>query len=481
MKYLAFDLGASSGRAVLGVLENGKLELEEVYRFPNGGVEKDNGLHWDLDVLVGHLKSGIKAYVERYGAALDGISVDTWGVDYVLLDSDGRPIALPHHYRDQRVEGLSEEVSRIISDQDLFAASRIQFMPFNTLYQLYADRKSELLDGADSFLMMADYLNYSLCGVPRQDYSLASTSQLLDPGARQWADGLIEKLGLPRGTFPEIVSSCSVLGPVSAELVEATGISADTPVIASASHDTGCAVAATPIAGEDAAYLSSGTWSLLGVELAEPLVNQQVAQANFTNEGGANGTIRFLKNVAGLWLIQGCQKKWGDDYGVIAKEAEAAAPFQALLDPDDDSFLNPEDMEEAIKNYCRDKGQAVPEGKGAVARCVFESLALKYRSVLGTIRELTGRQFSKLHVVGGGSQNEFLCQLTADATGLRVEAGPVEATAIGNLLLQAMAREELASLKELREVVAASFKPVVYEPRDGEWEKASGRFEELNG
>tara|TARA_R110002073_G_scaffold73085_15_gene178848 strand:+ start:748 stop:2226 length:1479 start_codon:yes stop_codon:yes gene_type:complete len=483
--YIACDLGAESGRVILGTLRDGRLTLEEIHRFANGATKIQNSLRWNIIRIFDELKQGLRMVAAR-GVAASGMSVDSWGVDYVLFNDRQPMLGLPYQYRDARTERTYAAALENPGRDVIFAETGIQFMAINTLYHLIADvnENSDLLQIADQFLNIADYMNYLFCGVGRAEVSLASTTQLYNPTTGQWSAELIQRLELPEEIFPPIVASGTRLGPLLTELCDETGLS-PVEVIATCSHDTGAAVAAVPAEGDDWAYLSSGTWSLIGVELPEPRINNDVLAENFTNEAGLNGTTRFLKNIVGLWLLQESRRSWSRqgqtlDYTEINQLAEQAEPFRSLINPDDPRFMSPADMPTAIDSYCQETNQPVPETPGQYARCILESLALLYGRTLDTVQRLTGRQILKLHIVGGGSQSTLLNQLAANATGRTVYAGPVEATAIGNVLIQAMAMGDLESLSELRGVVRDSFSIATYEPESSAlWEQTRQRFAEM--
>jgi rhamnulokinase len=481
-KLLAFDLGAESGRGVLGLLDGTKLELEVINRFPNGPVRTLDTLHWDVLGLYRDMLQTLRLCAAAYGP-LDGLGIDTWGVDFALLGRGGTLLGNPRNYRDPHTEGVMEEAFRIVPRGEIFRRTGLQFMRFNTLFQLLALQRarSPLLDVAETLLMVPDLFNFFLTGIKVNEASDASTTQLYDPAARTWAHDLTAAFGLPGRILGTLVPPGTVLGPLRASVASETGLS-PAPVIAPATHDTGSAVAAVPAQGESWAYVSSGTWSLMGAELPAPLINETVQRYNFTNEGGVNGTTRFLKNVMGLWLVQECRRTWersGQTYSYeeLMRLAEAAPPFGSVVDPDDGSFILPPNMPAALADYCRKTGQPAPAGPGAVVRCALESLALRYRWVLERLEELLGRRLDVIHVVGGGSQNTFLCQLTADACNRQVLAGPVEATAIGNVLVQAMGLGLVGSLGEARELVRRSFEVRSYSPRNPEgWQGPYERF-----
>jgi rhamnulokinase len=484
--HIACDLGAESGRVMLGRLDGERLELEEIHRFSNGPVRLMGSLRWDVLRIYEELKTGLRA-VARRGLPIASLSVDSWGVDYVLLNAVQPMLAAPFHYRDARTETTYERVLAEAGPEQIFAETGIQFMPINTLYHLVADAEVSpaLLGVADCFLTIGDYFNYLFCGVPRVDESNASTTQLYNPRTRTWSAALIEKCRLPARIFPQLVPPATVLGPLLPEVARETGLEG-VQVVATCSHDTGAAVAAVPAAGDNWAYLSSGTWSLLGVELPAPLINEKVRAHNFTNEAGYGGTTRFLKNIVGLWILQETRRAWVQqgrdfDYATLNREAYNAEPFRSLIHPDAARFAKPDDMPAKIVAYCQETGQPVPETPGQFTRCILESLALLYRSTLDEIEALTGQVIARLHIVGGGSQSELLNQFAASAVQREVVAGPAEATAIGNVLLQAVALGRLASIAALREVVRGSFPVKIFSPLDAaSWQQAYERFQQLD-
>jgi rhamnulokinase len=484
--FLAVDLGAESGRAVLGRFDGERMALEVVHRFPNMPVQLPDGLHWDVLRIVGEVKEGLAKAASNTGR-IESLGVDSWGVDFALLDKDGSLISNPYHYRDPRTEGMEERALDRVPKEEIYGTTGIQFMPINTLNQLLAMEGSPLLGAAQTLLMIPDLIGYWLTGEKACEYTNATTTQLCDARSGRWSLALLEKMGLPAHVFAEIIPPGTRLGPLLPGVVEETGARKAFPVTAVASHDTASAVVAVPAEGENFAYISSGTWSLVGVELPEPAIAPEGMRANFTNEGGFGGTTRFLKNVMGLWLLQECRRTWareGRDYSYeeLTRLAEATPAADALLDPDHPAFLPTGDMPGRIRRFCRETGQSPPEEPGTVARCVLESLALKYRWVLERAEEITGRRAEVIHVVGGGVRNTLLCQLTADATRRPVRAGPVEATALGNLMVQGYSRGYLSSLEEIRAVVRAS--PVEvrdYRPMGSgdEWEDAYGRLQRI--
>jgi rhamnulokinase len=492
--YLACDLGAESGRVILATLTDGeRLTLEEMHRFANRPVRILDSLRWDLMHLFTEIKTGLRKGAAKAGDSLRGVSVDTWGVDYVFFNALQPMLSLPYCYRDSRTALTYRATVEEIGAETIFAETGIQFMEFNTIYQLRADllNNGGALEEASGFLNIADYLNYLLSGVARAEESLASTTQLYHPGERHWSSRLIEACGLPERIFPLVVPSGTTLGPLREEVADEIGLpsgaGASVEVIASGSHDTSAAVAAVPAAGgQDWAYLVSGTWSLMGMDLETPLLTKEARALNFTNEVGCGGSIRFLKNISGLWILQEAKRDYARlgqdfDYAQIVALAEAAGPAAAFIHPAAERFGKPWRMLEKIAAYCQKSGQPAPENPGQYFRCIFESLALLYRHTLLDAEQLTGRTARVLHIVGGGCQNGLLNRMTADATGRTVLVGPVEATAIGNALIQAMATGEVPSLDALRQIVARSFPLETITPGDaGQWEKAAERFGRLD-
>ncbi len=483
--HIACDLGAESGRVMLGTFDGGRLILEEVHRFPNGPVRLHGSLRWDLLGLYREILHGFRVVAAR-GLPITSLGVDSWAIDYALRRR-AEPLLRPaYHYRDPRHERAFRATRSVEFDQLVFAQTGIQFLSINTLYQLLADQAQDaaFLESADRLLLVPDWFHFLLCGREAAEESNASTTQLYDPRRRGWSDALIAHFGFPRRLFAEIVPPGTVLAPLLPEVRDQTGLGA-VPVVAGCTHDTAAAVAAVPAQGDDWAYLSSGTWSLIGVELPGPLINEAARAANFTNEVGYGGTIRFLKNIIGLWLLQECRRAWAHDgqeldYAAITDLAHAAAPLRSLIHPDDPRFHAPPDMPAAIRAYCRDTDQPEPLTPGEYARCIFESLALLYGAKLGELERLTGRALRVLHVVGGGSKNELLNQCAADATGREVLAGPVEATAMGNVLAQALALGCIPSLSAARAIVRESTSVVRYAPQDiATWQAARKRFAQL--
>jgi len=478
--YLAFDLGAESGRAVLGRLRAGILTIEEVHRFPNEPVEYGGSLHWDVPRLWLEIRKSLTKVADT---SLAGIGVDTWGVDYSLLGESGELLQNPHHYRDRRTQGMMEEVFRLVPKEEIYRATGIQFMPINTLYQLFAAQRQtpNLLSTATHLLTIPDLFNYWLTGKAVCEFTNATTTQLVDPVRRAWATDLIQRLGLRPELPAPTVEPGTILGP----LLSTSGPSSlsGTPVIAPACHDTGSAVAAIT-ARDGTAFLSSGTWSLIGTEIDRPVLTPESLKANFTNEGGVNGTTRLLKNVMGLWMLQGCRNCWGArgqtaDYRELVELSRREPAFSHLIDPDDESFLRSSDMLGAIDAFCKKTHQPLPKTPGAYVRCVLESLALKYRLVLRSLEQVSEQGIQQIRIIGGGSKNVVLNQFTADATGRRVLAGPAEATALGNIAIQILSTGEASSLEEVRAIVDRSFPTEVFEPADTDkWEQQTERFEQ---
>ncbi len=476
-EFAACDLGAESGRVILGTMDRGKMRMRELHRFENPQVKAIGHYHWDVLHLFRELKAGLSKAAGLGHKNLTGIGVDTWGVDFGLLDRDGQILGNPVCYRDPRTEGIMEEVFSRIPREKIYSITGIQFIQFNTIFQLYSMMNSSMLESARTMLHMPDLFNYMMTGEKVSEYTVASTSQLLDVSARSWSAGLLDGLGLPGGIMPPLIKPGSIIGRLLPDLQDETGLG-PVPVIAPACHDTAAAVAAVPASGEDWAYLSSGTWSLIGVELDEPCVNEISLESNFTNEGGVNNKIRFLKNNMGMWLLEESRRSWKKDgvtpgYDEIIRMAGEARPFRSIIDPDHISFLKPVDMPAAIADFCRETGQPEPGSIGAQARCIFESLALKYRYLIEAINRIRNRNIGTLHIVGGGSRNAMLNQFTADSLGIPVAAGPVEATAIGNIMMQAIASGFLEDLADGRRMVRDSFPVRIFEPGNrAPWEDA---------
>ena len=464
---------------------NERLGIEEVHRFANEPVEVLGSLRWDVLHIFDELKRGLQK-VGKLGYPIASISNDSWGLDYVHLQDHEPILTLPYHYRDRRTDGALERAFEIVPANVIYSETGIQFTEMNTLYQLLADLRDrpDIIRLADKFLNIGDYFNYLFSGVPCSEETLASTTQLFDSRQRKWSQFLIEKFHLPARVFPEVVSSGTRLGPLLPSVASEIGLQ-DTQVVASCSHDTGAAVAAVPAEGHDWCYLSSGTWSLLGIETAEPIINAKSQEHNFTNELGYGGTIRFLKNLVGLWIVQECRRQWAKEgreyaYDQLMEMAVNAEPFKCLINPAAPRFMKPNNMLRKIVDYCHQTDQDAPEAPGEIIRCVLESLALLYRRTLEEITMVTGREPKYLHIVGGGCKNSLLDQLAADATQLTVLAGPSEATAIGNILVQAIALGHLGSLAEVRQVVRESFPPIVFQPNEAStWQSAYQHFRKL--
>ena len=484
--FLAFDLGASSGRAILGTLEDGAVQLEEVHRFDNGGIDVNGALYWDILGLFAEMKTGLRLALAR-GVELSGMAVDTWGVDFALLDAKGNPVGFPRHYRDGRTADMLPYAFERCSREKMYADTGIQFMNLNTVFQLAAMVRDgdPLLGVAEKLLFMPNALTYMLSGHVGAEYTIATTSQLYDANRRDWAWEVIDALGIPRRVFPEIVPPCTVVGTLREVVCDELNCPPIT-VILVGGHDTASAVAAVPASGDGSwAYLSSGTWSLLGLELDSPLINAEALEANYTNEGGLGGKIRFLKNIMGLWLIQESRAEWRRQgkplsYDAVDDLASKAEPFRSLVDPNDESFVAPGNMPERLAEFCRRTGQPVPETPGQIARCALESLALRYRQTLDELEHIGGKPIAKLHLVGGGTKNLILNQFTANAVDRPVVTGPVEATAIGNIIAQGIAVGAIRDLDHAREVVRNSIETQVYAPADTEqWADAYQRYRGL--
>jgi len=484
--FLAFDLGASSGRAMLGILENSELQLTEIHRFKNQMAQIHGHFYWNIFSLFDELKTGLRKCISEYKIQPLSFGIDTWGVDYSLITKTGQLAGLPFAYRDHRTDDAMDEFFKILPKKETYLLSGIQFLQFNSLFQLFSSVRENYppLQIADGLLFTPDSLNYLFTGVKKNEYTIASTSQMLKPGKAEWEEQLFKAAGIPETLQQEMVQPGTVLGLALPEIDEQTGCGEIT-CVAVASHDTASAVVSVPAEGENWAYLSSGTWSLLGIESAEPIVSEETLAMNFTNEGGVDGTTRFLKNIMGMWLIQECKRIWDAEkemsWQEIVELSQLAEPFKCFINPDNSGFLNPGNMPEAIREYCRKTDQYVPESKGEIARCIYDSLVLKYKYTLRQIESVTGKNIEKLHIIGGGAHNEMLNQLTADATGIPVIAGPAEATAIGNIMMQAKAMGFVTTLEEIRKMVRNSFPVKTYEPSaQADWEKAYSKFKQLD-
>lgn len=484
--FIAFDLGATSGRTILGKLEGEKLTLEEITRFPNQMLQWNGHFYWNIYSLYENLKKGFTE-VARKGVPVTSAGIDTWGVDIVCVNPDGELCGIPYAYRDPQTIGKKEEYfDKVMNSKDVYMRSGIQHMDFNTIFQLYVmnERKCNSMQNADKILFIPDALNYMLTGKKVTEYTIASTSGLLNPESRDWDDELLKSVGVYREKWASIVKPGTVIGNITDELAEELQIQ-PVLVVAVAEHDTASAVAAIPALDKNFAYLSSGTWSLMGIETEHPVVNEKTAEYNITNEGGVDGTIRLLKNITGMWIVEQCLKRWKKDgieysYPDMVKMASEAEAFKCFINPDDALFVNPADMPEAINEYCKRTGQAAPQSHAAYIRMIFESLAMKYRETLDVFNTLAENPIEKLHVIGGGSRNALLNQFTSNAIGLPVIAGPAEASSVGNIMLQAKAAGIVNSLQEMRNVISANVELSTYNPMDSEnWNEAYQKYLEI--
>ena len=480
--FLAFDLGASSGRAILGTLDNGKLSLTEVHRFTNQMQFFNGHYYWNIFSLFNELKTGLQKCIRDHGIQPQSVGVDTWGVDFVHLDETGMILSLPFAYRDSRTDTAMEDLFKIVPKEEVYQQTGIQFMQFNSLFQLFSMVKEDrsILKITNRILFMPDALNYLLSGVAATEFSIASTSQMIKPGKCEWQTALLERAGIPVSILGDIILPGTKIGQLTSVVAEETG-SQRIPVIAVAGHDTASAIASVPAENGNFAYISSGTWSLMGIESPEPIISKQTAAMNYTNEGGVGGTTRFLKNIMGMWLIQECRRIWSKDVSYTWDEmvnmVRDAEPFRFIVDPDKPCFLNPGDMPVTVSENCLEPGVGKPATHAEVIRCIYDSLALKYRYTLDQIRTVSDQPIEKIHIFGGGANNHFLNQLTANVTGLPVVAGPVEATAIGNILVQAKAMGLVGSLNEMRKVVRDSFDVITFKPEPSDqWDQAYQRF-----
>ncbi|WP_066687569.1 rhamnulokinase [Christensenella intestinihominis] len=492
-RHLAFDFGAESGRAVVGTLKDGKLTMEELHRFPTQSMFIYGSLRWNIYRFYEEIVTGLRKYTAKYGSALESIGVDTWGVDYGFLKGDGTLLEIPYQYRDDRTNGTAEIIDKAMGNRAVYDITGIQFMTINTLNQMVAVKRDtpERFDEAHDMLFIGDILHYLLGGKKTAEFTVASTSQMLDAFQKDWSPGLLRKFGFPDKLKSRIVFAGDVLGTINTELAKEVGLSETVKIVTPAVHDTASAAAAIPAEGEKWAYISSGTWCMVGVETGEPVINDASYEMNISNSGGALGKNLFLKNVMGLWIIQQCKKAWNKKYpelgypGIVEK-AVNAKPFAGFIDPDDALFFAPQDNIAAIREYLDKTGQTgVDTGDiGTVARIVYESLAFKYRYVVDRLKAATGQEVEVLHIIGGGTKNALLNQFSANALGFRVKAGPAEATATGNLLLQAYGCGEVGSLQEIREIVRASNEMEVFEPERetaGEWTRAYEQFKTVCG
>ena len=491
--YFAVDLGATSGRTIIGSIEDGRFCLEEVTRFPNNLIEQGGHFYWDVYALYFEIIRGLKEVASR-GLAITSIGIDTWGVDFVLIGDDGAILRNPRAYRDPiTFEAMDDYLQHVISKKKVYDITGIQFLNFNSIFQLYAMQKegNSALKAAQKILFVPDALSWMLTGNEVCEYTIASTSQLLDPRTKQLDERLLASIGLTRSKFGKMVTPGTIIGVLTDEVQKMTGLGA-IPVIAVAGHDTASAVAAVPAKDEQFAYLSSGTWSLMGIETKDAIINDLSYERNFTNEGGVEGTTRFLKNICGMWLYERCRKEWAVSKAEADRQAAAMShpelqgsamqveAFRSIINPDDALFANPSSMIEAIQHYCRKTGQSVPETPAEICRCIFDSLALRYRQVFQWMQEFAPFKLEILHIIGGGSLNRYLNQFTANATGATVLAGPQEGTAIGNIMLQAESAGSVKDIWEMRRIIANSLELVKYEPTDkAAWDAAFDRYLEI--
>lgn len=480
--FFTVDLGATSGRTILGTLDNGKITYEEITRFPNHIIHATGHCYWDIYALFFEIIKGLKAVAER-NVQITSIGIDTWGVDFVFIGKDGEILRQPYSYRDPMTNGIPEEYFEKIPREQLYKITGIQVMNFNSLYQLYSLRKHHCsaLEAADKILFMPDALGYLLTGEKVTEYTIASTSQMLDAKTRKLDKKLLESIGLTEARFGRYVQPGEKIGELTPEIQELTHLGA-VPVIAVAGHDTGSAVAAVPAEGQDFAYLSSGTWSLMGIEVKEPILTDESYKQNFTNEGGVEGTVRFLKNICGMWLLESCRREWADNnlnysYPELIDAAMATEAFRSLINPDAPCFANPSSMIKAIQTYCKKTQQPIPETYGELTRCIFDSLALRYRQIFRLLQQIAPFPIKTLHIIGGGSRNKYLNQFTCNAVEVPVVAGPNEGTALGNILLQAKSAGLVSNLDDMRRIIRNSVETEQYQPQDSEvWEKAYDKY-----
>lgn len=474
-RFAAVDLGATSGRVILAAIDGDEIALEEISRFPDPIIEMQGHFYWDLPAIYKSVIEGLGAIAAR-GVAIESVGIDTWGVDFAMFGRDGALLRLPYCYRDPHTDGAPEKFFERMPCKTLYEKTGIQIMNFNSVFQFDALRRNgcSALEAADKILFIPDALAYMLTGNAVTEYTIASTAQMIDPRTKQWDPDIMNELGLSPEKFGRMTMSGDMIGTLTAEAQRLTGLGA-VPVVAVASHDTGSAVAAVPAEDDNFAYLSSGTWSLMGIESKEPIIDERSFAMNFTNEGGVEGTVRVLKNICGMWLLERCRAEWPEtNYSEIAAAAERSEPFRSVINPDAPCFANPLSMTEAIADYCRRTGQPVPESVGQYARCIFESLALRYRQVIDMLKTLSPHPIEKLYVIGGGARNEMLNRFTADATGITVETGSSESTALGNVMMQAKHAGVAGSVAEMRGMIRASLADSRrYEPTDGErWQAA---------
>ncbi len=483
--FLAFDIGATSGRSILGTIENGRLQMKELTRFPNQILQIGNHFHWNIYSLFEHLKAGLVA-AKKEGVEISSIGIDTWGVDFALIAEDGSILGAPYAYRDPHTVGAPEKFFEIVPREKVYDLTGIQVMNFNSLYQLFAlsQANNSLLKATKEILFMPDALAYMLTGKKVVEYTIASTSQILNPRTKKFENDLLEKAGVSPSILGEIVMPGHFIGTLRKDLAEESELG-EISVVTVAGHDTASAVAAVPASNQNFAYLSSGTWSLMGIEVKDAIINECTSALNFTNEGGVEGTTRFLKNITGMWILEQCMKEWKKEgityaYDKIVQMADTVEAFQSLIDPDHTSFASPCCMTKAIQDYCVDTGQIVPQTHPEFVRCIFESMSLKYRNVLEILKELAPFPIEKLHVIGGGSKNPLLNQWTANSIGIPVIAGPSEATAIGNVMIQAKAAGCVDSLQEMREIIRESIHLDEFFPENSiVWKDAYTKFKSI--
>lgn len=484
--YLGIDLGASSGRVIAGILdEKDRLTIKELYRFPNNPIQMADGLHWDIENLYSEILKGLSIGAKEITDKPASIGIDTWGVDFGLFDENGNLVAPPFSYRDPRTKGMIEEFTKKISKEEIYQRTGIQFMEINTLYQLYAMvvNNSPLLKKASTLLFIPDIINYFLTGRKFAEFTFATTSQIYNINDNEWDEKIIEAIGVNPDLFPKIIDPCTNIGRIKSDLSSKTGLK-DTPVIAVASHDTASAIAAVPTMNKDFIYISSGTWSLFGIEIDEPIINDITYHSNFTNEGGVGKKICLLKNILGLGILHNCKKEWGKDkiysYEELIGLAKGEERFRSLIDTTHPRFLYSRNLTREIINFCKETNQKIPENIGQFVRLILESIAFVYQKTLKEVKKIRTVDYSGIFIVGGGALNSMLCQFTADATGLTVYAGPIEATAIGNLLTQAKARGRIKSLGHLRAIVRDSFKIEIYKPEEKqEWDRYEAKYQEI--
>ncbi len=483
-RVLAFDFGASSGRAILGIFDGEKIELQEVHRFSNDPVKINGTVYWDVQRLFFEIKQGILKAKEAGG--FDSIGIDTWGVDFGLLRKDGTLVENPVHYRDARNDGMVEKATRYMSKERMYDITGIQFMDFNTIFQLLSlkENRPYILEEADKLLFMPDLLNYMLSGVKSTEFSIATTSQMVDLKTNNWSEEILDTFGIEKNLLTDIAPTGAVIGQLSDEICEELGVS-KADIVSVAAHDTQSAITATPCEYDDFAFISCGTWSLFGTEVKEPIINEASKKLNVTNEGGYNYTTAFLKNICGLWLIQESRRQWireGKEYSYaeLEKLALECEPFKCFIDPDAPEFAPMGNLPRRVKEYCEKTGQYVPQTVGEIIRCIYESLALKYRYTFDGIKECTGKDYDRIHVMGGGTKDKLLLQMTAQSCNVNVYGGPIEATALGNVAIQLMSTGAIKDIKEARKIIAKGENLKLYEPKDNEiWEKAYENFKAI--